>query len=49
MDTFSVQMVVRGRDSAVIYITRITQRAQTSLAEADHYSHMVHCKTVEPW
>ena len=26
-----------------------TQRAQTSLAEADHYSHISHCKNVEPW
>ena len=24
-------------------------RAQTSLAEADHYSHIAHCKNVEPW
>ena len=24
--------------------TRSTQRAQTSLAEADHYSHIAHCK-----
>ena len=30
-------------------ITRSTQRAQTSLAEADHYSHIAHCKNVEPW
>ena len=30
-------------------ITRSTQRAQPSLAEADHYSHIVHCKNVEPW
>ena len=29
--------------------TRSTQRVQTSLAEADHYSHIVHCKNVEPW
>ena len=29
--------------------TRSTKRAQTSLAEADHYSHIVHCKNVEPW
>ena len=28
---------------------RSTQRAQTSLAEADHYSHIAHCKNVEPW
>ena len=33
----------------IIIITRSTQRAQTSLAEADHYSHIVHCKNVEPW
>ena len=33
----------------IAYITRSTQRAQTSLAEADHYSHIVHCKNVEPW
>ena len=31
------------------FITRSTQRTQTSLAEADHYSHIVHCKNVEPW
>ena len=30
-------------------LTRSTQRAQTSLAEADHYSHIAHCKNVEPW
>ena len=24
--------------------TRSTQKAQTSLAEADHYSHIAHCK-----
>ena len=29
--------------------TRSTQRAQTSLAEEDHYSHIAHCKKVEPW
>ena len=29
--------------------TRSTQRAHTSLAEADHYSHIAHCKNVEPW
>ena len=34
---------------AIIIITRSTQRAQTSLAEADHYSHIAHCKNVEPW
>ena len=30
-------------------LTRSTQRAQTSLAEADHYSHIAHCKNVKPW
>ena len=30
-------------------VTRNTQRAQISLAEADHYSHIAHCKNVEPW
>ena len=29
--------------------TRSTQRVQTSLAEADHYSYIAHCKNVEPW
>ena len=29
--------------------TRSIQRAQTSLAEEDHYSHIAHCKNVEPW
>ena len=33
----------------IIITTRSTQRAQTSLAEADHYSHVGHCKNVEPW
>ena len=32
----------------VLIRTRSTQRAQTSLAEADHYSHIAHCKNVEP-
>ena len=32
-----------------ISLTRRTRRAQTSLAEADHYSHIAHCKNVEPW
>ena len=32
-----------------IYKTRSTQRAQTSLAEADHYSYIAYCKNVEPW
>ena len=31
------------------WTTRSTQRAQTSLAEADHYSHIAHCKNVKPW
>ena len=34
---------------AIAEATRSTQRAQTSLAEADHYSHIAHCKNVEPW
>ena len=29
--------------------TRSTQRAQTSLAKADHYSHIAHCKNVASW
>ena len=29
--------------------TRSTWRVQTSLAEADHYSHIAYCKNVEPW
>ena len=33
----------------IIRRRRRTQRAQTSLAEADHYSHIAHCKNVEPW
>ena len=32
-----------------IFSTRSTQRAQTSFIEADHYSHIAHCKNVEPW
>ena len=42
----------RSHDFAIIKTqtkTRSTQRAQTSLAEADHYSHIAHCKNVEPW
>ena len=34
---------------SVVKSTRSTQRAQTSLAEADHYSHIAHCKNVEHW
>ena len=33
----------------IIIITRSTQSAQTSLAEADHYSHIAHCKNIELW
>ena len=33
----------------IYFGTRSTQRVQTSLAEADHYSHIAHCKNVEPW
>ena len=29
--------------------TRSTRRAQTSLAEADHYSYISQCNNVEPW
>ena len=29
--------------------TRSTQREHKALAEADHYSHIAHCKNVEPW
>ena len=29
--------------------TRSTRRAQTSLAEADHYSYISQCDNVEPW
>ena len=36
--------------SPILYnITRSTWRAQTSLAEADHYSHISQCNNVEPW
>ena len=35
--------------SWILIVTRSTQRVQTSLAEADHYSHIAHCKNVEPW
>ena len=34
---------------SVVKSTRSTQRAQTSLAVADHDSHMAHCKNFEPW
>ena len=30
----------------VLHITRSTRRAQTSLAEADHYSHISQCNNV---
>ena len=30
-------------------LTRSTWRVQNSLAEADHYSQIAHCKNVEPW
>ena len=29
-------------------LTKSTRSAQTSLAKADHYSHITHCKNVEP-
>ena len=34
---------------SVVKSTGSTQRAQTSLAVADHDSHIAHCKNVEPW
>ena len=34
---------------SVVKSTRSTRRAQTSLAEADHYSHISQCNNVEPW
>ena len=40
-DVFLIQ------DTRIVW-TRSTQRAETSLAEADHYSHIAHCKNVEP-
>ena len=42
-------MLLIGFAVAKLNKTRSTQRAQTSLAEADHYSHIAHCKNVEPW
>ena len=30
-------------------LPRSTRRAQISLAEADHYSHILQCNNVEPW
>ena len=43
-----------NEDGLILYLTlyitgktRSTQRAQTSLAEADHYSHIAYCKNVE--
>ena len=39
----------RHRQTNTTKNTRSTQRAQTSFAEADHYSHIAHCKNVEPW
>ena len=29
--------------------TRSTRRVQTSLTEADHYSHIAQCKSFQPW
>ena len=39
----------RYRPNYIATWTRSTQRSQTDLAEADHYSHIAHCKNVEPW
>ena len=33
----------------IMLLTRSTRRAQTSLAEADHYSHNSQCNNVESW
>ena len=33
----------------ILYETRSTRRAHTSLAEANHDSHIAHCKNVETW
>ena len=44
-----ITMITTTVTMMMIIITRSTQRAQTSLAEADHYSHIAHCKNVEPW
>ena len=41
--------VLNTLKSCKTFVTRSTQRPQTSLAEADHYSHIAHCKNVEPW
>ena len=45
----SLLLGINNYINKLIQQTRSTQRAQTSLAEADHYSHIVHCKNVEPW
>ena len=45
----SMQQQLQEQFAEVQQETRSTQRAQTSLAEADHYSHIAHCKNVEPW
>ena len=47
--TYKIELKVLGLSKLFYKITRSTQRAQTSLAEADHYSHIAHCKNVEPW
>ena len=47
--TKSSQIIITTTTTTTTIITRSTQRAQTSLAEADHYSHIAHCKNVEPW
>ena len=38
-----------SRSSLISSVTRSTQTAQTSLAEADNYSHIATCKNVEYW
>ena len=44
--TFNTSFVTKSKKKKQ---TRSTQRAQISLAKADHYSHIAHCKNVEPW
>ena len=47
--THTLLIVTLTFDFMIPKSTRSIQRAQTSLAEADHYSHIAHCKNVEPW
>ena len=40
--------MIKKKLITITHKTRSTQRAQTSLAEADHYFHIAYCKNVEP-